>query len=338
MSRHHSGGNASSLGLFSLVSGLDAIWFYLADVRFSPAMNRLFKQAGYELGFFAGADDWDAFQMEAFIHADAYDRFEIETRDGLASDQRAIESAQIFLSDSRQSEGKQRSPRLAVLYLYATHAPFLIAPEHIKDLPSAGADYPLPFGPDSRKAVWNRYRNSARTLDAMIAPLLKDPNRLVAVVGDHGESFLEDGTIGHGTRLSATQVRTPAILSGPEVAHRKLDFNTSHADLLPTLLTLTGIQVSNPGSFDGIDLSADSPQPRVLAIADYLRPQALLIDSSMIDSQIFGVQCDLTLRPPRVQIRGAKDQSGNSLSSPTDFPSARVVREYVLQAFGNSSP
>ncbi|MFG0264008.1 MAG: sulfatase-like hydrolase/transferase [Rhodopirellula sp. JB055] len=334
MRRHHSGGNASSLGLFSLVSGLDAIWFYLADVRFSPAMNRLFRQAGYELGLFAGADDWDAFQMEAFIHADAYDTFEIKPRNGLASDQHAINSAHKYLSRTDLPDGEQRSPRLAVLYLYATHAPFLVAPEHVRDLPSAGEDYPLPFGPDSRKAIWNRYRNSARTLDAMIAPLLTDPNRLVAMVGDHGEAFLEDGTIGHGTRLSATQARTPAILFGPEVAHRKIDTNTSHADLLPTLLSLAGIQVSDPDSFDGIDLSADSPKPRVLAIADYLRPQALLISPATVDSKVFGVQCELTLRPPEIQIRGPRDARGNSLDPPAGFQSSQVVQEYLRWAFG----
>ncbi|EMB18192.1 sulfatase-like hydrolase/transferase [Rhodopirellula europaea] len=334
MRRHHSGGNASSLGLFSLVSGLDAIWFYLADVRFSPAMNRLFEQAGYELGFFAGADDWEAFQMEAFIHADAYDTFDIGPRNRLASDRHAIDSAYTFLSRTDFPDGEQRSPRLAVLYLYATHAPFLVAPEHVRDLPSAGEDYPLPFGPDSRNAIWNRYRNSARTLDAMIAPLLNDANRLVAIVGDHGESFLEDGTIGHGTRLSATQVRTPAILFGPEVTQRKIDFNTSHADLLPTLLSLAKIQVSDPDSFDGIDLSADSPKPRVLAIADYLRPQALLISPSTIDSKVLGVHCKLTLRPPEIQIRGPRDARGYSLDSPAGFQSPRVVQEYFRQAFG----
>ncbi|WDQ17378.1 sulfatase-like hydrolase/transferase [Rhodopirellula sp. P2] len=338
MHRHHSGGNASSLGLFSLLNGLDAIWFYLADVRFSPAMNRLFEQTGYELGFFGGAEDWNAFQMDAFIHSDAYDTFKVEPRDGLASERRAIESAQIFLSDSELPEGERRPPRLAVLYLYTTHAPFLVAPQHVRDLPSADADYPLPFGPHSRTAVWNRYRNSARTLDAMIAPLLQGPNRLVAIVGDHGESFLDDETIGHGTRLSAAQVRTPAIVFGPDVVQREIRFNTSHADLLPTLISLAGIRVSAPNSFDGVDLSADSPRSRAICIADYLRPQALLIDSSMVDSEIFGVQCELTLRPPEVHVLAPKDAQGNSLASPAGFQSTRVVREYFRQAFGGFRP
>lgn len=336
MSRHHSGGNASSLGLFSLVSGLDAIWFYLADVRFSPAMNRLFKQAGYELGFFAGADDWDAFQMEAFIHANAYNRFETEPRNGLASDRHAIDSAQTFLSRTDLPDDEQRSPRLAVLYLYATHAPFLIAPEHIRDLPSAGANYPLPFGPDSRNAIWNRYRNSARTLDAMIAPLLKDPNRLVAIVGDHGESFLEDGTIGHGTRLSAAQVRTPAILFGPQVAHRKLDFNTSHADLLPTLLSLTGIQVSDPDSFDGFDLSVDSLPPRVLAIADYLREQAILIPNEAdLDPTFFGLQVEISLLKPHFQMIGTRSRQGDprQFSHEELITHRQIARKYLDQTF-----
>lgn len=338
MHHHHSGGNASSLGLFSLVSGLDAIWFYLADVRFSPAMNRLFKQAGYELGFFGGADDWAAFQMDSFIRSDAYDVFEVEPRDGLASDQHAIESTLAFLSDAGWPDDVSRSPRLAVLYLYATHAPFLVDPLQVRNLPSANADYPLPFGPASQRAVWNRYRNSARTLDAMIAPLLQNPQRLVAIVGDHGESFLDDGTIGHGTRLSAAQVQTPAILFGRKVAQREIGFKTSHADLLPTLISLAGIRVSDPEAFDGVDLSTNAPGPRMLAIADYLRPQALLIDSAIVDSNIFGVQCELNLRPPRVRDLGPKDARGNTTTSPTNFQSSRHVQRYFRQAFGKLVP
>lgn len=338
MQSHHSGGNASSLGIFSLVNGLDAIWFYLSQVRFDPAMNRLFHQAGYELGFFGGADDWDAFQMDAFINSDAYDTFQVEPRDGLSSDQRAIHSARDFLADTQSAGTKSRSPRLAVLYLYATHSPFLVAPEHIRNLPSARADYPLPFGPDSRDAVWNRYRNSARTLDSILAPLLDDPQRLVAIVGDHGESFLDDGTIGHGTRLSAAQVRTPAIIFGGKSVSREVHFNTSHADLLPTLISLAGIRVSSPSSFDGVDLSADTLRLRTIAIADYLRPQALLLESERVDSEVFGVQCELSLRPPHVQILGPKDERGNSLASPTGTDSSRILHSYLREGFSSRLP
>ena len=47
---HYSSGNASPHGIFSLINGLEAIWFR-EPVRYSPLLNRLFRQSGYSLVF-----------------------------------------------------------------------------------------------------------------------------------------------------------------------------------------------------------------------------------------------------------------------------------------------
>ncbi|MCC9654240.1 sulfatase-like hydrolase/transferase [Rhodopirellula halodulae] len=328
---HFSGGNASSLGLFSLVNGLDAIWFYRADVRFAPAMNRLFHQAGYECGFFGAAEDWAAFQMDAFIREEVYDAFNISPFEGLRSDQEAIQACRSFLAKS-----ENRGPRLAVLYLYATHAPFEVDLSVTQDEPAASRHYPLPFGPNHRPAVWNRYRNAARSVDRILAPLLQRQDCIVAVVGDHGESFLDDGTIGHGTRLSAVQTQTPAIIVGPDVVPKTVAATTSHADLLPTLLSLCDVSVSDSGCFDGRDLTDAKIRPRVIAVADYLREQALLVPSEeAADRRFLGLQVEISLVEPRLRILGPRGEVGNvanpEVTSPLRLPG--MAHDYLQQSF-----
>jgi arylsulfatase A-like enzyme len=67
---------------------------------------------------------------------------------------------------------------------------------------------------------------------------------LVAVSGDHGESLFDDGTLGHGTRLSDSQMH--ALL----VANRKLPAFASllgQSDLAAELLKGIGARVEGAG-------------------------------------------------------------------------------------------
>lgn len=304
LKQHYAGGNSSSLGVFSIVSGLEAIWFYKANVRFAPAMNRLFRQAGYELGFFASTNDWPIFQMDAFLSESKYDVFESKAYEGLQSDRNAIDAAKGFLNNEIS-----RPPRLAVLCLYGTHAPFSSDPAFETDQPAASAGYPIPFPPSWRKSVWNRYRNAARTLDASMASLLEPlPNtpgnetgqrsRITVVTGDHGESFGGDGTIGHGTRLSTDQTRTMAVIAGPGIPHAQREDITHHCDWLPTLLSAAGIETFLPAQFDGIDVTSTDniPGDRVMSIASYSGTEIVVLGGDQRQAEhAWAELCDFSL-------------------------------------------
>ncbi|QDT06057.1 Sulfatase [Rubripirellula lacrimiformis] len=284
--QHFSGGNATNHGMFSLVSGLEAIW-HSRPVRFTPPLNRLFRLAGYEVGFFAGHDDWRTFRMDGYIDSQHYDRFETQPHDSLASDRQATIRASEFLRRDPQSP---RRPRLALLYLYATHATFDSYPEDRHFSPAADDRFPIPYPPRDRLEVWNRYRNAAVTVDRFIGAIATDrvgaDECVIVVTGDHGEAFLEDGTIGHGTRLSPQQNMTPAIIRIPTASPRIIDAPTMHADILPTVLQACGITVNNPSAMDGIalqDASNQSLRERVLVTRNYFDDEVAVIqgDASM---------------------------------------------------------
>jgi hypothetical protein len=277
---HFSGGNATNHGVFSLVTGLEPVWFDTPQ-RSDPGMYRWFKSIGYELGFFAGANDWKDFRMDGFIRPELFDEFHVTARNGISSDRRAVELASAFLS--RQSITLDldpvQKPRLAIVYLYGTHAMYQSYPEDQIDRPAADDRFPFPYPSRMRDLVWNRYRNSARTVDRLIKSLLAR-DRVIVVVGDHGEAFLEDGTIGHGIRLSRYQNMTAAVLHFPGEPAKVLERPTCHADVLPTLLSFLDVKLSDPNVIDGASLIGATDETlteRTFCVRNYLQPDYGLI-------------------------------------------------------------
>ncbi|MEM8670253.1 MAG: sulfatase-like hydrolase/transferase [Planctomycetota bacterium] len=264
--QHFSSGNATTHGFFSLLNGIDASW-YDSPIRFTPVLNRIFRNQGYELGFFAGDDQWSRFYMDDFIHPDHFDVFDVVARNGLDSDRHAVVQAASFLDEPSE----QRAPRVAVLYLYATHATYLSYPKDQIFQPAADDRMLYPYPSDAQPEVWNRYRNSARTVDRFLSAVMQD-DRIILVTGDHGEAFLEDGTIGHGTKISQVQNQTPAIAWIPGIEPQRFDTPTMHADILPTLIAALGWKWNDPQLLDGVNLlSNGGPSPsRLFVTRDYL--------------------------------------------------------------------
>ncbi|EMI16441.1 sulfatase family protein [Rhodopirellula maiorica SM1] len=337
---HFSGANASNFGMFSIVNGLEAIWFE-EPVRFSPLMNRLFRQAGYELGLFASHDDWRLFAMDVFLNEQQFDVFQCEPKGWSEVDKRTISRAAAFLNRSDLADDHSPSPRLAVVYLYTTHADYRCDPADAVFHPAADDSFPIPYRPEQRDAVWNRYKNCARTVDRLIRPLL-DRNRVVIVTGDHGEAFLEDGTCGHGTKLSRYQTMTPAIVYAPGITPQQIDQPTMHADLLPTLTALVDLPMSDRSVFDGSafaskrELSKSDLNERVFMVRDYLSDEALLVgppNTTMASEQILGIGCRVSLGENRVRITTAISDSGDKW---TDLPgslrqSNKKINSQILQ-------
>tara|TARA_R110002073_G_scaffold297368_3_gene463597 strand:+ start:5332 stop:7272 length:1941 start_codon:yes stop_codon:yes gene_type:complete len=322
--RHHfSGANASNFGMFSLLNGLEAIWFE-EPVRYSPLMNRLFHQAGYELGLFASHDDWRLFVMDGFLNEQQFDVFQCEPKGWSEVDKRTVLRATAFLNRTNLGDKESRSPRLAVVYLYTTHADYRSDPADAVFQPAADDSFPIPYLPAQRDAVWNRYKNCAHTVDRLIRPLL-DRNRVVVVTGDHGEAFLEDGTCGHGTKLSRYQTMTPAIVYAPGIKPERMDQPTMHADLLPTLGALADLPMIDLGVFDGNpiaskrELNKSDLKERVFMIRDYLSDEALFVGpwtTSTESEGMFGIGCRVSLGDNRVRITTAISESGDTM---TDF-------------------
>ncbi|MGI9470501.1 MAG: sulfatase-like hydrolase/transferase, partial [Rubripirellula sp.] len=317
---HFSGGNATNHGIFSIVSGMEAVW-YDTDLKYSPSLNRLLRTAGYEIGFFAGENDWRTFLMDGFINADHYDRFDSRPRAGLTSDRRAIELASDFLN--RSSDGlttDQDKPRMAVVYLYSTHAMYQsFAEDQIFD-PAADDRFIYPYSSKMQPLVWNRYKNSARSMDRLLSTVIRE-DRVIVITGDHGEAFLEDTTIGHGIRISEFQNMTPAVVHIPHSQPRVIHSPTSHADLLPTILSAIDLRLTNATTLDGVsllDATEEELADRTFTTRNYLQPDVGMIGPwTSVPEQPFAIRGTVSLSKSIVDPLNPIDRRGFEITPQT---------------------
>lgn len=282
LKNHYSGGNCTSLGFFSLMVGKEAVWFPVQK-SLPVTMNEVFHHHDYKIGFFAGVDSYDNFNMDHVINEDCYDAYYAPPTQWLKTDQAATDLASDFLNrrdlPKTSTLKERRRPRVAVLYLFSTHSPFAYFPEDEKFKPSSSDRYTIPFGEDARLPIYNRYRNSVRSIDRMIAPLLSK-DKILVVTADHGEALLEDGSVGHGYRANAIQNQTPAIIYVPGGEPRQIEATTSHIDILPTIFAACGIDFDDEGLLDGVNLSAATDAAidrRIIATCNYVGDEMLLV-------------------------------------------------------------
>lgn len=96
-----------------------------------------------------------------------------------------------------------------------------------------------------------------RWLDRLLARLEGDGDRYVTHVvaaADHGESFGEEGALGHGKRLTPEQIQVPLFILSPEVDPGVRRDVAASVDVAPTLLALAGLDPESSG-MPGRDLT-----------------------------------------------------------------------------------
>ncbi|MFT7464063.1 MAG: arylsulfatase A-like enzyme, partial [Pseudohongiellaceae bacterium] len=150
------------------------------------------------------------------------------------------------------------------VHYYDAHEPY-------GDTARSGASLPLtevlqacrtsdPVVPTMIARAQELYRSDVSFLDQalgrLFARLDADGDRWrthVIVTTDHGESFGEDGSLGHGKRLTKEQLLVPTFFVSPDVpAARRTDVAGS-IDIGPTVLSFAKVDGAN---FGGRDLSA----------------------------------------------------------------------------------
>jgi len=172
-----------------------------------------------------------------------------------ARDREAVDG---LLADLR---ARGRSGRnFYVLFLDATHAPYTWPP-----------DFAAPFKPEGPRfidAVRARYKNSTLFDDSEFGRVVGELKKLglyrgaaIAVVGDHGQEFLEHGGLFHGGTLYNELVRVPLYLKLPGAAPGQRPGPASQIDIMPTILVALGLGRGAERFLDGRSLLAGPPRP-----------------------------------------------------------------------------
>jgi arylsulfatase A-like enzyme len=119
----------------------------------------------------------------------------------------------------------------------------------------------------ARDQVRNTYFNAIHGIDLLVGEVLKflheqgvEENTIIAVFGDHGESFYENGLTCHATLPYDPSVHTGLILWGKGFFEPKIeDYPTSLIDVVPTVLARMGME-AHP-NFQGVDVLSSNRIP-----------------------------------------------------------------------------
>ncbi len=104
--------------------------------------------------------------------------------------------------------------------------------------------------PKDLELLKNLYREDIEVVDQAVGLLvekLKDAqcysNTAIMFTADHGEEFCDHGVYGHHARLYDELIRVPLILKLPGEVYRGEVYRgvSSHLDILPTILEITGV-------------------------------------------------------------------------------------------------
>ena len=267
---HYSGSNCTSSGLFTLLYGTNASASRWVDRRPSYPLRWLQEQ-GYRLEVYSGESlEWRGLRTSMFSNFDrifqpSNPRYQVS--DDINAAAAAVES----LSSSHSS------PRFVVLILNATHHDYQYPPQFERFKPAAAEiDLLSPGAGAELEPLKNRYRNAVAFLDDIIGGVLEKlqvgprPSPLVVITGDHGEEFLEHGSLVHASNLFDPQTRVPFIAFGiPGLdANSASGLPTSHEQVLPTILRAIAPGIDTSPSGTGRAIGDQQEYPFIVSECD----------------------------------------------------------------------
>lgn len=176
-----------------------------------------------------------------------------------------------FLSDLEKPDST--SGNAFFFFLDSTHSEYSIP-----------KDFPLRFEPMAKEIDYltlsakhieplkNRYRTAIAYVDSLFSRCLSKlkekglyDQAIIAVTGDHGEEFFEEGALFHGTHLNGYQLSIPLYYKFQNNPWIPLDIATTHLDLFPSILHYLTGRSDFEELFDGKSLFAPGRFPHCIA-------------------------------------------------------------------------
>jgi hypothetical protein len=243
--QHHlSGGNATEAGLFSLFYSLpENYWTAALSSTTPPILNTLLHDFDYETKII-----WSPDMTIPPFHQTIYkgiSPLRVTHQKGETSAEWDKETSRetIAFLDKKKKDG---GAFFLNVFYRTTHA--YCQNNHIPRPYTPVVDYcsrMLLTKSSDPEPLYNRYRNAARFVDEEIGEVLKAikhkgflKNSIVMITSDHGEEFNDTGQgyWGHAGNFTDYQLHVPMLIAWPSEKPRKINYTTSHFDVIPTLM------------------------------------------------------------------------------------------------------
>jgi hypothetical protein len=275
--QHMSGGNSTQAGIFSLFYSLPATYWesFYASQR-SPLFMDTLQQEGYRMGIF-GSAPLTSPPLSRTVFKKVPDLILKQT--GETAVERDKQITDKFIEFQKQDS---EQPYFGFLFYDSAHGTLFPEPEFAKFKPYwERVDHILLNNDFDASLYHNRYKNSLYYIDSLIGEVLKSvdlDNTIVVISSDHGEEFNDHkmNYWGHTGNYSDVQVHVPLYVSIPNHQPEKIDYRTTHFDVVPTLMNmLFDVQGKTSAYSVGHNL-LDSSAPRDWYIAGSYYNYALI--------------------------------------------------------------
>lgn len=236
---------------------------------------QVLKKLGYKIHVYSAAD-LHYFDMDTMIFGP--ERILADQIVEYAQD-RSIESwerdalvVQSFENEIQSNEAQEGN--LFLFFLDATHSEYSFPEEFAhKFTPTIKQIDYLSLNTSDIEPIKNRYRNSIAYIDSLIQKfiaILKEKQiyekAIIAITGDHGEEFFEEGSLFHGTHLNHVQTNVPIFFKFQNNGLPIFTNTVTHIDIFPSIIHfLTGKQISSK-DFDGQSIFLKNRWPYRLAV------------------------------------------------------------------------
>ncbi len=240
---HFSGGNATRTGIFSLFYALSpTYWTAMEKQQRPPVFMQILQQQHYQMGIFASAElKAPAFNKTVFA---SIKNLTVKTP-GDNPEQRDRYITQAFIRFISHAIIKPQ-PFFGFLFYDASHS-FCNVPSAKGPLkPVIKSCNRIPLTGIKRPELYiNRYKNALTFIDGQLKQIFQSlrqrqlmANTVVVITGDHGQEFDDNhlGYWGHATNFTRYQLGTPLIIYWPNKPSRVIKYQTSHYDIVPTLI------------------------------------------------------------------------------------------------------
>ncbi len=253
---HYSGGNSTRFGIFSLFYGLNAsYWFSFLNSNQKPIFFDVLTERNYDISIISSTNtNWPEFRKTCYVNIQNKIKDDF---DGLPWE-KDEQSTNYFISKLSDKNKKMFS----FIFLDAPHGYSYPDTSNIYNAPKGEVNYlAISKDSDELQTLIKRYKNSVHYNDMLFGKMLTTLKKknlyeksLIIYTSDHGQEFYEQGNFGHNTSFSEPQIHVPLLIKLPKSLQGKVDISqinnslTSHQDIVPTLLTLLGVQ-NNPKEY-----------------------------------------------------------------------------------------
>ncbi|TKB52759.1 DUF3413 domain-containing protein [Ferrimonas aestuarii] len=246
--QHFSGSNEADQGIRSMLYGmLPSYESYLEADRKAPILTQELKKAGYNLQVLGFTQTQQGLKNAiALEQVNKLPEYHYET----AAERDINTTQQALMALSMNSGPSFTLINYHAPSVYSTPVGFVGLPT-VK--PSEGYN-------EAQGVLFNQYRSSLNFLDTLLAKLLEQlpKDTVVIITGTHGQEFtsLND----HLTRnFSNATTQVPLMIRWPNGTQGKVNYQTSHYAIAPTLLTQVLGCTNSPEQYSfGDTLSAPS--------------------------------------------------------------------------------